>query len=84
MKDFSQVCKPITEMLKGHPKDCHRGREQKEAFEKLKKRFPTAPILSHLYLGRKTVVERDACKFPVGCLLCQYQGSRLHAVAFHS
>jgi len=84
IKDFSKVCKPITETLKGNPKDFHWGREPEEAFEKLKKRFTTAPILSHFYPGRKTVVETDASDFALGCVLSQYQGRRLHPVAVHS
>jgi len=84
IKDFSKVCKPITETLKGNPKDFHWGREQEEAFEELKKRFTTAPILSHFYPGRKTVVKTDASDFALGCVLSQYQGRRLHPVAFHS
>ena len=43
-----------------------------------------APILSHLYPGRKTVVETAASEFGLGCVLSQYQGRRLHPVAFHS
>ena len=31
MKDFSKLLKPITETLKGNPKDFHWGREQEEA-----------------------------------------------------
>jgi len=84
IKDFSKVCKPITETLKGNPKDFHWGREQEEAFEELKRRFTTAPILSHFYPGRKTVGETDASDFALGCVLSQYQGRRLHPVAFHS
>jgi len=84
IKDFSQVCNPITDTLNGNPKDVHWGREQEEAFEELKKRFTTAPILSHFYPGRKTVVETDASDFALGCVLSQYQGRRLHPVAFHS
>jgi len=44
MKDFFKVCKPITETLKGSPKDFYCGREQEEAFDELKKRFTRAPI----------------------------------------
>jgi len=33
IRDFSIVCKPITETLKGNPKDFHWGRDQQEAFE---------------------------------------------------
>jgi len=83
IKDCPKVCKPITETLKGNPKDFHWGREQEEAFEELKRRFTTAPILSHFYPGRKTVVERDASDFALGCVLSQYEGRRLHPVAFH-
>jgi len=84
IKDFSKVCKPIIEKLKGGPKNVQRRREQEEAFEELHRRFTTALILSDFYPGTKTVVETDASEFALGCILSQYQGSRLHAVAFHS
>jgi len=70
--DFSKVCKPRTETLRGNPEDFHRGREQEEAFEDLKQRFTTAPILSHFYPGRKSVVETDSSDFALGCVLSQY------------
>ena len=50
----------------------------------MKKRFTTAPILSHFYPGSRTLVETDASDFALGCVLSQYQGKRLHSVAFHS
>jgi len=70
--------------LRGSRKDFHWGREQEEAFEELKRRFTTAPILLHCYPGRRTVVETDTGDFALGSLLSQYQGRRLHPVAFHS
>ena len=36
-KDFSKVCKLITETLTGNPKDFHWGKEQEDAFEELKR-----------------------------------------------
>jgi len=84
IKDFSRVCKPITETLKGKPKEFHRGREQEEACQELKRWFITAPILSHFYLGRKTGVETDASDFALRCVLSQYQGRQHHLVAFYS
>jgi len=66
IKDFSKVCKPITGTLKGNPKDFEWGREQEEAVEELNKRFTTAPILSHFYPGRKTLVETDASELALG------------------
>ena len=50
----------------------------------MKKRFTIAPILLHSYPGRTKVAETDASDFPRGCVLSQYQGRRLHPVAFHS
>ena len=84
IKDFSKVSIPITEALKGNPKDFHWGIEQEEAFEELKKRFTTAAIVSHFYPGRRTVVETDASALALGCVLSQYQGREIHPVAFHS
>jgi len=84
IKDFLKVCKPITETLKGSPKDFHWGREQEEALEELKNRFTTAPNLTHFYPGREMVVETDASDLALGCVLSQYQGRRLHPVACHS
>jgi len=71
-------------MLKENPKDFHWGREQEEAFEEWKKRFTTAPIVSHFYPGRSTVVETDTSDFALGCVLSQYQGRPHHQVPFHS
>jgi len=68
IKDFAQVSTPITETLKGNPKDFQWGREQEEAFDELKKRFTTAPILSQFYLGRRMVVETDGSTFAIGCV----------------
>ena len=40
--------------------------------------------MAHFYPDRKTVIETDASDFALGCILSQYQGKRLHPVAFHS
>jgi len=84
IKDFSEICKPITETLKGNPRDFSWGKEHEEAFEELKHRFTIAPILAHFYPERETVVETDASDFALGCVLSQFLDCRLHPVAFHS
>jgi len=84
IKDFSNVWKQKTETLKGDPKYLRWGREQEEVFEEWKKRFTTAPILSHFCPGRKTAVETDASDFALRYVLSQYQGRRLHPVAVYS
>ena len=82
--NFSKICKPITETLKGDKQKFSWGREQNIAFEKLKQRFTTAPILAHFYPERETVIETDASDFALGAILSQFQDKRLHPVAFHS
>jgi len=84
IKDFSKICKPITETLEGNPRYFSWGKEQAEAFEELKHRFTTAPILAHFYPERETVVETDASDFALGCVLSQFLDRRQHPVAFHS
>jgi len=83
IKNFSGICIPITNLLKGDPKKCSCGKEQQEAFEDLKRRFILAPILCHFYPDLNTVVETDASDYALGCILSQFHGKRLHPVAFH-
>jgi len=84
IKDFSKICTPITETLKGDKTSFHWGPKQDEAFTGLKKRFITAPILEHFYPDRETVVKTDASGFALGFVLSQFKDRRLHPVAFHS
>jgi len=85
IKNFSKICKPITDTLKtkGGKQFWFWGEAQDKALEELKRRFTTAPILAHFYPDRKTVIETDATNFAIGCILSQYLGKRLHPVAFH-
>jgi len=84
IKNFSAICTPITNLLKGDPKKFSSGKEQQEAFEDLKGRFISAPILCHFYPNLNTLVETDASDYALGCILLQFHGKRLYPVAFHS
>ena len=84
IKDFSKICTPITETLKGDKTKFFCGDKQNRAFEELKTRFITAPIPEHFYPDRETVVETEASEFALGCVLSQFKERRLHPVAFHS
>ena len=68
IENFSKICKPITDTLKG--KDNKGlfiwGKEQDEAFEELKRRFTSAPILAYFYPDRRRVIETDASDFALG------------------
>ena len=84
IKDFSEMCKPVSETLKGDLPKFSWGPEQNKSFEELKTRFITAAILCHFFPDRKTIVETDASDFALGCVLSQPKNKRLHPVAFHS
>ena len=84
IKDFSKFCPPITETLKGDKTKFFWGDKQNRAFEELKTRFMTAPILEHFYPDQETVVETEASDFALACVLSQFKENRLHPVAFHS
>jgi len=70
--------------LKGDPKKFLWDKEQQEAFDDLKRRFISAPILCHFYPELDKVVETDASDYALGCILLQFHGKRLYPVAFHS
>ena len=69
---------------KGDKKLWSWGPEQDKAFEELKQRFTSAPILAHFYNDQKKVIEIDASDFALGCILSQYRGKRIPALAFQS
>ena len=79
-----KICKPITETLKGDPRKFSWGPELNKAFEELKTRFITGPILCHFFPDRETIVKTDDSDFGLGCVLSQFKDKRLHPVAFHS
>ena len=83
-KDFSKICKAITETLKGDPQKFSWGVEQNKAFEELKTRFITASILCHIFPDRETIVETDSSYFALGCVLSQFKDKRLNPGAFLS
>ena len=59
------------------------------AFDELKNRFTSAPILKHFTLGHESIIETDSSDYVVARVLSQYHdnpvGKRLlHPVAFYS
>ena len=73
IKNFSDICTPITNLTKGDKTKFVWGKDQQEAFEYLKRCFTTAPILCHFHQDRDTVVETDATNYALGCILSQFQ-----------
>ena len=81
---YSQICKPLTKMTK-KKQLFHWECEQKEAFEKLKKKFTLASILTSFNPEKKIILETNASDQALGSCLSQPDAERqLHPVAYRS
>ena len=65
IQGYSQICTPLTKMTKKE-QPFHWGCEQREAFEKLKKKFTLAPILASFNLEKKIILKTDASDQALG------------------
>ena len=84
VRNFSGVCKPITDTLKGDPKDFRWTQACQVAFEFLKAQFTKAPVLRHFDPQKEIFLETDASDFAIAGVLSQKHEGRLHPVAFFS
>jgi len=84
IKDYSRTARLLTELTKKTEK-WNWNAEAEAAFNELKKRFTTAPVLAHFDATKLVILETDASDFAVGEVLSQHdEENRLHPVAFHS
>jgi len=84
IKDYSRVARPLTELTKKTEKWSWNP-EVGKAFNELKKRFTTAPILAHCDAQLPVIIETDTSDFALGAVRSQKdEENRLHPVAFHS
>ncbi|KAH8145247.1 uncharacterized protein LAJ45_10684 [Morchella importuna] len=67
---YSEVCRPMTDLLK-KGSVWKWGREQEDAFDELKRRFTSAPILRHYDEHREAIVETDASDWAEAAVLSQ-------------
>jgi len=85
VKDYSKVARRLTELTKKTGKWSWNEDGMGRAFEELKKRFTTAPILAHFDPTKPVIIETDTSDFAIGAVLSQRDDeNRLHPVAFHS
>jgi RNase H-like domain found in reverse transcriptase/Reverse transcriptase (RNA-dependent DNA polymerase)/Integrase zinc binding domain/Chromo (CHRromatin Organisation MOdifier) domain/gag-polyprotein putative aspartyl protease len=81
---YSKVASPMSDLTK---KDTpfEWGNKQEEAFQELKSRFTTEPILDTADPSRPKVVETDASDRAIGACLNQLgDDGKLHPIAYHS
>jgi len=84
IQDYSWIARPLTELTKKTGKWAW-NEEAGKAFEELKQRFTTAPVLAHFDPAKPVIIETDASDFAIGAVLSQRnEENRLHPVEFHS
>jgi len=84
IRDYSRVAKPLMDLTK-KIENWTWSKEAQAAFEELKERFTSAPILAHFDPTKPVIIETDASDFAIGAVLSQRdEENRLHPVAFHS
>ena len=68
VKNFAKIAKPLHETIR-KGKKWEWGEKQQKAFEKLKRRFTTEPVLVTPDLDKEMRVEADASDFAMGGVL---------------
>lgn len=84
VKDFAEIAEPLTR-LTGKNQPFVWGQEQQEAFDTLKSKLTSFPILQRPDFKRPFIVHTDASTKAVGAVLTQKDDAgREYAVAYHS
>ena len=85
IKDFSKISRPLSNLTKKSVKYQWTA-ETNAAFNELKKKFTSPPILSFFHPMRETILETDASDFALGSVLSQKNPSDglFHPISFHS
>jgi len=69
IQDYSRVARPRTQLTKGDEKEWKWNPQAEKAFQELKRRFTTAPILAHFDATKPVIIETDASDFAIGAVL---------------
>ncbi len=83
LKNYSSIKEPIQRLIRKDV-EWEWGKEQTEAFEKIKKMLSEAPALTIFDPKRKTIVETDASDYGIGAVLLQVVDGKKKPVAFAS
>ena len=83
---YSYVAAPLTELTKGEGQAIkwEQGGAAHRAFEELKQRLVSAPILAHPNWELPFMVQTDACDYGVSAILAQRINRREVVIAYHS
>ena len=84
VKDFAKIARPLHEVMRKENKWSW-GEKQQKAFEELKERFITEPVLVTPDLDKEMRVEADASDFVMGGVLSmKYEDEKWRPVAYIS
>ena len=84
VKDYAHIAAPLVELTKRDAWSGALGLDERAAFQALKDRLTSAPVLLNPDFSKPFVVHVDACDFAVGAVLLQDQGHGLQPVAYES
>ena len=83
MADFATVAKPVTS-LTSKDVEWKWGDEEQNAFELLKNRLISAPILGYLEAKGEYILDTDASAHGIGGVLSQAQNGKERVIAYYS
>lgn len=80
---FGEICKPLYQLCEKNRKFLWTDNCQK-AFDTLKQKLTSAPILSYPVLGQNFTLDTDASQYSVGAVLSQEQNNTERVIAYMS
>ena len=81
--NFAITAKPLTDLTKKET-SFNWQKEQQEAFEELKRKLISYPVLAHYDPSRETQIRTDACAYGIGAILLQKIDEDWHPIAYMS
>src|SRR6266702_4709828 len=84
MKGFAHIACPLHQLMK-KDQEWHWGKEEQEAFDKLKALVTAKPVLAHAKLDEQFKLEVDASGYMVGAVLLQHkEDGKKHPIGYYS
>ena len=83
IQNYSSIAKPLTELTSEHVTYCWSDKCQ-EAFDILKSKLTSAPILGFPREKGRYKLQTDACDVGIGCVLSQEQGGKWVVISYGS
>ena len=95
VKDYSKIVKPLNDLLKGHstikgktgkakPPPWRWGDDESEAFETIKQKLMSPPILAYADFDKPFILHTDASSHGLGAVLYQIQNNEKRVIAYAS